>query len=893
MLLVAPALAAELHQEVYDARDGVRAPVQDLALDARGRLWAATGEGLLVLEGDALRPAPVHLSAWDRVVAVGDEIWAVDAARQPWRITPEGAVPVAHAPFEAVRDLGADDRGRPWVVDGAGRAWIGPDWQALPTPGAVVCVDAMAGLLAGAGGLWRSDGSAVLALDGAPDEVLGLPDGRALVRDAGRVRLVEGGAVRTLVDGRAATVRALARGPGVAWAALDGVVLRVDESGVETLRVAGLERASGLLVDGDGGLWTGAARTLVHLPAPEVYVWRPQDGLPRDPGRFLAPVDGGVVATSWYGLGGVDADGAWTAEGVGAAGQICVGPDGVPSTLVAWTGETPTPARIVGREVIALDVTFPGEGPNNWAEGCVAGEDGVWHVTRGGLVLVPPEGPARWVAPLPFPVDALIRTKRVAILDGELWLTVRTEAFHARIADLLRGAPSWSREAVTDSGRPDRQILALQPAGGTLWALSRWEGLLRRDAGSWERVGQPVDDLLLTGLHAEDDGLWLLGARPLAHVDAQLRPTVTLSAWHGVPPGLVTDAVTSPDGSLWVAADGALVHLPPATWQARPDLPVRLEEILVDDEPVAAGALRLSPGERLEVTLAVDAPRASRAVRYRLRDGERTVPSERRVALGALDAGHHALRFEATVDGRTWSSVPAALDVEVLAPWWRRTSTWVLAGVGLLAGFAGVARVRERRVRREAELRERFRHDLHDTVAATLAAMELSARTAAGGDRADAALRGLADQSARLRRAVVGIDWSLRDGSARLDALSLHLLDHARSLFAHADLRWSSPRPLPEVPLRLEVVREIQLVVTQALDNAARHAGAKTVWLTLAPVEERWSFTVRDDGRGFDPKTVRHGLGLDSMRARASRVSAGLTIVSGPSGTTVTVVFDP
>jgi len=49
---------------------------------------------------------------------------------------------------------------------------------------------------------------------------------------------------------------------------------------------------------------------------------------------------------------------------------------------------------------------------------------------------------------------------------------------------------------------------------------------------------------------------------------------------------------------------------------------------------------------------------------------------------------------------------------------------------------------------------------------------------------------------------------------------------------------------------------------------------------------------ISDDGRGFDPDTVRRGHGLNNMAARARRSDGTLQIISIPGrGTTITVQF--
>ncbi len=78
-------------------------------------------------------------------------------------------------------------------------------------------------------------------------------------------------------------------------------------------------------------------------------------------------------------------------------------------------------------------------------------------------------------------------------------------------------------------------------------------------------------------------------------------------------------------------------------------------------------------------------------------------------------------------------------------------------------------------------------------------------------------------------------------------------------------------------------------IAAEAVHNAVRHGGAARVDALLEA--EPLSLTVTDDGSGFDPATPRPGgFGLTSMKERAERVGAMLTVRSEPGkGTTVRV----
>lgn len=91
----------------------------------------------------------------------------------------------------------------------------------------------------------------------------------------------------------------------------------------------------------------------------------------------------------------------------------------------------------------------------------------------------------------------------------------------------------------------------------------------------------------------------------------------------------------------------------------------------------------------------------------------------------------------------------------------------------------------------------------------------------------------------------------------------------------------------------LESLSSTQLAVVhrvcmEASWNAARHSGAKNLWLESRLSGSVFVLALRDDGRGFHAGEVSGGLGLGSMRSRAEEVGAALKLHSTPGeGTTV------
>jgi signal transduction histidine kinase len=82
-----------------------------------------------------------------------------------------------------------------------------------------------------------------------------------------------------------------------------------------------------------------------------------------------------------------------------------------------------------------------------------------------------------------------------------------------------------------------------------------------------------------------------------------------------------------------------------------------------------------------------------------------------------------------------------------------------------------------------------------------------------------------------------------------------------------------------------ELTHEVKLVfyrvAQEALNNIAKHSGARKVEIRLKCQPGQMSMVINDDGLGFDPSSITpEHLGIAIMRERASSIGADLKIDS-------------
>ena len=219
--------------------------------------------------------------------------------------------------------------------------------------------------------------------------------------------------------------------------------------------------------------------------------------------------------------------------------------------------------------------------------------------------------------------------------------------------------------------------------------------------------------------------------------------------------------------------------------------------------------------------------------------------------------------------------------------------------LSLFAAHAAIALTNARLYERSRELsvmqeRSRLARDLHDAVTQKLfgiraharAAAVLADRTPLDPERVKAEIEAvgtLGKQAHAELRAVI-------DGLAPPDLEAAGLADSLRRYAVLAGRAYGIPvtfaaAEVPDLGARTEAA--LYRVAQEALHNALRHSGAGHVGVRLSRTPRRVTVEVRDDGHGFVAEAPSGGVGLASMRQRASSVGGALTIRSGRQGTVV------
>ncbi|MDX1931199.1 MAG: HAMP domain-containing protein [Capsulimonadales bacterium] len=196
------------------------------------------------------------------------------------------------------------------------------------------------------------------------------------------------------------------------------------------------------------------------------------------------------------------------------------------------------------------------------------------------------------------------------------------------------------------------------------------------------------------------------------------------------------------------------------------------------------------------------------------------------------------------------------------------------------------------------EERQRITRDLHDTVKQEAFATAMMVASAQQCLRTNdvGGLRRALDEAESLSRQMQtdlsGILMQLRTRSAPTLTERLETITAAWRRRSEITLLHKSPDDTDDITE--SVAEQAARVAEEALANAVKHSEATVIEVTLERAGERYRLTVADNGRGFRPETPAHGMGLGTMRERATLLPKGrLEITSAPGrGTRVILEFE-
>jgi signal transduction histidine kinase len=197
-------------------------------------------------------------------------------------------------------------------------------------------------------------------------------------------------------------------------------------------------------------------------------------------------------------------------------------------------------------------------------------------------------------------------------------------------------------------------------------------------------------------------------------------------------------------------------------------------------------------------------------------------------------------------------------------------------------------------LRAQESERRALARELHDEIGQSLSAILMETE---GAEYADppagvrehlASIKGLAEKTVgQVRDLALLLRPSMLDDLGLTPALNWHARETSKRTGLNVVV--SADEAIDSLPDEHRTC--IYRLVQEAVNNAVRHANARTVEVAVRKEYQKVDVTVQDDGAGFDTRFLR-GLGLLGMEERVRRLGGRLTVGSEPGrGTLVHAVL--
>lgn len=441
-----------------------------------------------------------------------------------------------------------------------------------------------------------------------------------------------------------------------------------------------------------------------------------------------------------------------------------------------------------------------------------------------------------------------------------------------------------------------------------IWRLERGaSGTAWRTRRRWYLPDRPV----LQDATCDGQGrVWLSSDRGAFLLDARSDLLHPLNELIGVPSRMTGELATTTNGDVVLTGNG-VVRCPGSFEPFTAPRNLLLRSVRANDkdltEAFSQGVAVELPfhQNRLTITYGCVALLDGNTITYAyrlIRNGTAQpwtpMDDQRRTDLIGLAPGDYT--FQLRAEGPSFLPVFTEAVFSVATPWW--ASWWARLGlvvlgvamVSLLTRKVLAARYlrklqvveKEREVER---VRMRISRDIHDGIGSGLTRIMLMTRKL-GGDPQQA--QRISQASTELVQELGEIVWTVDPRNDSYGSFIAYIRSMLAKQFEHLDIQLildlhcaAAHRDRIIGP---ELKRNVLLTMKEAVNNALKHSGANIIEVSLDLQHDRLALRVKDNGRGFDPTTVREGAnGLMNFLKRAEAVHGEVQVNSGASGTEV------
>jgi signal transduction histidine kinase len=139
------------------------------------------------------------------------------------------------------------------------------------------------------------------------------------------------------------------------------------------------------------------------------------------------------------------------------------------------------------------------------------------------------------------------------------------------------------------------------------------------------------------------------------------------------------------------------------------------------------------------------------------------------------------------------------------------------------------------------------------------------------------------------------IVWMINTRNDRFENIMVRMRTIAAefSETSNCSLHLDFDEKLNDVKLNMEARKNFYLIYKEAINNTAKYAGCKSLWVEMKLDKNTVTLRISDNGKGFNTANTNKGNGMFNMKKRTEMLKGALTVKSAiGEGTTLQLTFN-
>ncbi|MEP7323897.1 MAG: triple tyrosine motif-containing protein, partial [Saprospiraceae bacterium] len=260
-----------------------------------------------------------------------------------------------------------------------------------------------------------------------------------------------------------------------------------------------------------------------------------------------------------------------------------------------------------------------------------------------------------------------------------------------------------------------------------------------------------------------------------------------------------------------------------------------------------------------------------------------------------LDPGTYTFKVKGSNKDGIWSEQSASVLITIIPPWYM---TWwfrsLIVALLFLSAYA-FYKYRLNQTLKLMAIRNRIATDLHDEIGSNLSNIAIFSEVAQHkSDDKNDLLKKISSYTQTSMDAMNDIVWMVNTRNDRFE----NIINRMRQLAGEVleakgySVQIDIDERINSFSMNMEERKNFYLIYKETVNNIAKYALGSEVRITMKVNQDDVMLSIKDNGVGFDTKTINSGNGLINLRTRANALKGQLQVQSMPGeGTEIILKF--